>query len=85
MDVSIERISIYHTPDKRGIIRSPRRRDGIYQGDVVVEWNGQSIRHVQSVLHALGPDSIGQTVRIGVRRAGETKQVSLTIAERPAA
>jgi hypothetical protein len=35
--------------------------------------------------HALGPNSIGQTVRIGLRRAGETKQVLLTIAERPAA
>ena len=31
------------------------------------------------------PDSIGHTVTIGLRRAGETKQVSLTIAERPAA
>ena len=37
------------------------------------------------VLRALGPDSIGQTVTIGLRRAGEAKQVSLTIAERPAA
>ena len=38
-----------------------------------------------SVLHALGPDSVGQTVTIGLHRAGETKQVSLTIAERPTA
>jgi hypothetical protein len=44
-----------------------------------------AIRHVQSVLHALGPDSIGHTVTIGLRRAGEIKQLSLTIAERPAA
>jgi S1-C subfamily serine protease len=65
--------------------RGPGASAGIYQGDIVVDWNGEPIRHVQSVLHALGPDSIGQTVRIGLRRAGETKQVSLTIAERPAA
>ena len=58
---------------------------GVYQGDIVINWNGEPIRHVQSVLHALGPDSIGQTVTMGLRRAGETKQVSLTIAERPAA
>jgi S1-C subfamily serine protease len=58
---------------------------GIHQGDIVINWNGEPIRHVQSILHALGPDSIGHTVTIGLRRAGETKEVSLTIAERPAA
>jgi S1-C subfamily serine protease len=65
--------------------QGPGASAGVYQGDIVIDWNGEPIRHVQSVLHALGPDSIGQTVTIGLRRAGETKQVSLTIAERPAA
>ena len=65
--------------------RGPGATAGIYQGDIVINWNGEPIRHVQSVLHALGPDSIGHTVTIGLRRAGEIKQVSLTIAERPAA
>ena len=65
--------------------RGPGATAGVYQGDIVINWNGEPIRHVQSVLRALGPDSIGQTVTMGLRRAGETKQVSLTIAERPAA
>jgi S1-C subfamily serine protease len=34
---------------------------------------------VQSLLRALGPDSIGQTVALGVRRTGKTQQVSLKI------
>jgi S1-C subfamily serine protease len=34
-------------------------------------------------LRALGPDSVGQTVTLGLRRGGETKNVALTIAERP--
>ena len=65
--------------------QGPGAAAGFYQGDIVVAWNGAPIRHVQSLLHALGPDSIGQTVTVGLRRAGETKQVPLTIAERPAA
>jgi S1-C subfamily serine protease len=65
--------------------RGPGATAGVYQGDIVINWSNEPIRHVQSVLHALGPDSIGQTVTIGLHRAGETKQVSLTIAERPAA
>ena len=44
-----------------------------------------TVFEVSEILHALGPDSVGQTVTIGLRRAGQTQQVSLTIAERPAA
>jgi S1-C subfamily serine protease len=56
---------------------------GIHQGDIIVAWNGEPIRHVQSLLRALGPDSVGQTVTLRLRRAGDTKQIPLTIAERP--
>jgi S1-C subfamily serine protease len=64
--------------------RGPGATAGIHQGDIIISWNGEPIRHVQSILHALGPDSVGQTVAIGLRRTGQTQQVSLTIAERPA-
>jgi S1-C subfamily serine protease len=57
---------------------------GIHQGDVLVTWQGEPIRHVQSLLRALGPDSVGQTVALGLRRTGQMHQVSLTITERPA-
>jgi len=58
---------------------------GIHQGDIIVAWNGEPVRHMQTVLRALGPNSVGQTVTLGLRRAGETKETPLTIAERPAA
>jgi S1-C subfamily serine protease len=64
--------------------QGPGATAGVYQGDIVINWNGEPIQHVQSILRALGPDSIGHTVTIGLLRAGEAKQVSLTIAERPA-
>ena len=65
--------------------KGPGAAAGIYQGDVIVALNGEPIRHVQSLLRALGPDRVGQTVTLDLRRAGETKQLSLTIGERPAA
>jgi hypothetical protein len=37
------------------------------------------------VLRALGPESVGRTITLGLRRAGEMRQLRLTIAERPAA
>jgi S1-C subfamily serine protease len=58
---------------------------GIHQGDILVAWNDQPIRHVHSLLRALGPDSVGQAATLRLRRGGETQQVSITIAERPAA
>jgi S1-C subfamily serine protease len=65
--------------------KGPGALAGVQQGDVIVAWNGEPIRHLQSVLHSLGSDSAGQTITLGLRRAGETRQVSLTIGERPAA
>ncbi len=63
--------------------QGPGAKAGVHQGDIIVTWNGEPIRHVRSLLRALGPDSVGQTVRLGLRRAGATKDIPLTIAERP--
>jgi S1-C subfamily serine protease len=65
--------------------QGPGALAGLHQGDILVAWNGEPIQHVQSLLRALGPDSVGQTVTLGLRRAGDTRQVPLTIAERPVA
>jgi S1-C subfamily serine protease len=64
--------------------KGPGAKAGVHQGDTIDTWNGEPIRHVRSLLRALGPDSVGQTVTLGLRRGGETKNVALTIAERPA-
>ena len=63
--------------------QGPAAKAGVHQGDIIVAWNGESIRHARSLLRALGPDSVGQTVTLGLRRGGEAKDVPLTIAERP--
>ena len=64
--------------------KGPGAKAGIFQGDIVVAWNGEPVRHLQTLLRALGPSSVNQTVTLDLRRAGQTRQVSLTIAERPA-
>src|SRR5215469_1320568 len=62
----------------------PGAKAGVHQGDIIVSWNGEPVSHVRSLLRALGPDSVGQAVTLGLRRGGETKNVALTIGERPA-
>jgi S1-C subfamily serine protease len=62
----------------------PAAEAGVHQGDIIAAWNGEPIRHVRSLLRALGPDSVGQKVTLGLRRGGDTKNIPLTIGERPA-
>jgi S1-C subfamily serine protease len=65
--------------DKSG----PSSAADIRQGDVIVEWNGERISGVRSLLRALGPDSVGSTVEVTVRRAGDPARLKLSIGERP--
>jgi S1-C subfamily serine protease len=61
----------------------PGAAAGMRQGDVIVAWDGEAIRTVQALLRVLGPDSVGRTVRLGLKRAGEPMEVKLEIGERP--
>lgn len=60
----------------------PGAAAGLHQGDVLVSWSGGTIRHVPAIMRALGPDSVGKAVALGVRRAGEERTIVITIAER---
>src|SRR6516225_3616437 len=62
--------------------QGPGAKAGVHQGDIIVSWNGEPVRHVRSLLRALGPDRVVQTVRVRVRRGGENKNVAGTIGER---
>jgi S1-C subfamily serine protease len=61
----------------------PGAAAGMRQGDVIVAWNGQPLRGLQLVMRELGPDSVGSTVRLSARRAGEPAEFSVTIGARP--
>lgn len=62
----------------------PAAASGLLMGDVIVLWRNQPISSIPGLLRGLGPDSVGQTVAIGLRRAGQPKEVNLTIGERRA-
>ena len=63
--------------------QGPGAAAGVRQGEVLVTWNGEPLRNVLSLLRVLGPESVGQTVALGLRRAGEAREITLTIGERP--
>ena len=63
--------------------RGPGAAAGVRQGDIIVAWNGEPIRGVHQLVRALGPDSVGASVRLTLRRGGEPIEATLTIGERP--
>jgi S1-C subfamily serine protease len=61
----------------------PGAAAGVRQGDIIIKWNDQSIHGLRPLLRALGPDSVGSTVKLALRRGGEATDARLTIRERP--
>jgi S1-C subfamily serine protease len=61
----------------------PGSKAGLRQGDVIVAWDGQPLQSVHALLRSLGPNSVGHTILLALRRSGEPVETRLTIAERP--
>jgi S1-C subfamily serine protease len=55
----------------------PGQRAGIKQGDILIRWDADPLHSVRGVYTLLGPESVGQSVALGMLRAG--KQISLTV------
>jgi S1-C subfamily serine protease len=63
----------------------PSAAAGIRQGDVIVSVNAEKLSGVRALARTLGPQSVGSTVDVAVRRGGEPVSFKVTIAERPEA
>jgi len=61
----------------------PAAVGGILQGDILIRWNGETVSSVNALLRTLDHHSIGQSVSLGIRRAGADVEAAVTIATRP--
>jgi serine protease Do len=62
---------------------SPAERGGILFGDVLLALDGQPVVDGEDLRSLLGPDSIGREARVELIRAGERREVTVTVGERP--
>jgi S1-C subfamily serine protease len=62
----------------------PGAAAGLRQGDVIVSWDGKPVRSVPALVRELGPESVGRSVSLDIRRGGEPMEIHLTVAERTA-
>jgi S1-C subfamily serine protease len=63
--------------------KGPGAAAGVRQGDIIIKWNDQPIQGVRELLRALGPDTVGSTVKLALRRGGKPAEARLTVRERP--
>src|ERR1700737_1529552 len=60
----------------------PAQKAGLLQGDTIVTIDGDSVRHLDELFGKLGRLEVGSAHRLGVVRAGELKDVAITVGER---
>jgi putative serine protease PepD len=63
---------------------SPAAQAGIQPGDTVTAINGTPIATTEQFIATIDHYKPGQTVTVSVKHSGQTKQVKVTLAERPA-
>jgi S1-C subfamily serine protease len=64
---------------------SPAAEAGFLLGDVLIEFAGRRIRDIDELQASLGGERIGQRVPAFVLRAGQRKDLTVTLGERPRA
>lgn len=63
---------------------SPAEADGLLVGDVMVEFDGHPVESPEDLLELLIGDRVGRRVPVRVRRGGESRELTVAVAERPA-
>src|SRR6267378_5856175 len=60
----------------------PAQKAGVLQGDTIVTVDNDPVRHLDDLFGKLGAFDVGSAHRLGVVRAGERKDVPITVGER---
>ncbi|HVY52341.1 MAG TPA: PDZ domain-containing protein [Devosia sp.] len=62
---------------------SPAEKAGLLVGDVITTWNGEAIGSVGNLAQRLAAGTVNATVKLGVLRAGDARDIDVTLGERP--
>jgi S1-C subfamily serine protease len=63
----------------------PAARAGLLVGDIVTAWNAKPVDRVREIMRLLSPDSVGQTIDLGLLRGGAPTALKVVIGERAVA
>lgn len=63
--------------------KGPAAQAGVLIGDILVQLGGKSMQDTDDIQLALEGRAMGQSVSLDILRGGESRQIAVTIAERP--
>jgi S1-C subfamily serine protease len=63
----------------------PAARAGLMIGDIVTAWNAKPVDRVREIMRLLSPESVGQTIDLGLLRGGAPTALKIVIGERAVA
>jgi S1-C subfamily serine protease len=63
----------------------PAARAGLMIGDIVTAWNAKPVDRVREIMRLLSPESVGQTIDLGLLRGGAPTALKVVIGERAVA
>jgi S1-C subfamily serine protease len=61
----------------------PAAKSGVFIADIVVQLGGKAVQDTDDIQRALEGHAVGQSVPVDLLRGGESRQIAITIAERP--
>ena len=62
---------------------TPAAKAGILAGDIILSWDGQTVRDATELTLLVGKTRVGETVKVKIIRGGEPLEVDLRVEERP--
>src|SRR5262249_20911184 len=87
--VSVQSVRVDGADESRAALavgldpEGPAKKAGLLLGAIILTWDGDAVSGPRSVVHRLGPGTIGNTVKLGLSRAGTPAELTLTVGERP--
>jgi S1-C subfamily serine protease len=63
--------------------KSPAEKAGLLVGDVITTWNGETVGSVGDMAQRLAAGTLNSTVKLGVLRAGNARDIEVSLGERP--
>jgi S1-C subfamily serine protease len=63
---------------------SPAAAAGVLVGDVLMEFEGQAVEDPEDLLDLLTGDRVGRPARLRILRGGQSRELTVTVGERPA-
>jgi S1-C subfamily serine protease len=87
-DVTADLADAFDLPVKSGVVvndiadKSPAEKAGLKAKDVILAWNGKTLKGSEELTELVGSSNVGDNVKLSVNRGGKNIDLTLQVGER---